>query len=82
MREHAYYNSLLVILQIKSSHNTITELSFVNKLKINEDVGVIAEPVCAIIKTCIALQDKYFAGNSFEFDVTRTQPGTGFRQRV
>ena len=85
MNESLYYNSPLGILQISSSGNAITELSFTEKdakQKTGENEIVFNPPLSPVLKKCIAQLDGYFSGNLFEFDLVLAQKGTAFQQQV
>lgn len=81
----AYYKSPIGALFIKSTGDTIEEISFVNSLKgnkINEDEIDFSLPQSPAIKKCIKQLDEYFEGTRKKFDFAAAQTGTEFQRKV
>ena len=69
-----YYSSPLGMLQVRSTENAVTVISFKES---NEK-----ELSCAVIDMAVRQLDEYFKGNRYSFDFPLAQPGTEFQQNV
>lgn len=85
MADPVFYNSPVGILQIKSSANAITELSFIDKdnKPVTGKTGIVpAQKLSPFLNKVVTQLDDYFSGKLFEFDLGLAQEGTAFQQQV
>ena len=83
MEESVYYNSPIGVLQIKSSGDAISCVSFLSNEHPQPAPNVsFTKPSSKTIKDCIRQLDEYFAGKRFDFELELNQPGTDFQQQV
>ncbi|MBA2249709.1 MAG: methylated-DNA--[protein]-cysteine S-methyltransferase [Chitinophagaceae bacterium] len=81
----AYYSSPIGALQIKSSGENITGITFVNSekgKKINEDEIIFSDAGSEVIRKCMKELDEYFSGKRKIFTMNVLQKGTPFQTRV
>ncbi len=79
-----YFNSPVGILEIKSSAGAIHGILFVNTWKGPKlsDEEMKSSAGGAIVDTCIAQLEEYFAGKRRVFDFPFSQDGTAFQQKI
>src|SRR5215203_1590146 len=83
MNETFYYQSPIGILQITTTDELVTEVSFAETEKRKNDVAAShGEPANRLTKKCIEQLNDYFSGRSLSFDLPLGQDGTSFQQSV
>lgn len=75
MEYYISMNSPLVFLILKSNGEAITEIAF-SETRLQE------EKSCAVLDECKNQLERYFLGNTFEFDLPLHPKGTEFQQKV
>lgn len=86
MKETVFYKSPLGALQLVAEAGALTELNFVNTVRmasaIDEAAIVYQRPQSGVLFQTIQQLDDYFSGKNLCFDIPLKQYGTPFQQKV
>jgi methylated-DNA-[protein]-cysteine S-methyltransferase len=77
MEHTAHYLSPLGIIKLADNGESLTELSFTDRLRLPE-----GEHPSPLIQRCMAQLDEYFAGTRKKFDLPLAISGSGFQRQA